>query len=143
MKQKVNWIAVVIGTVVMQIIPMIWYGMIWRDQWMAHNHITMEFAEAHKAESGGAYAAGLLAAFVGVYMLARLFILIRVEQAMRGLIIASSIGFSFTILPLMCVNLFSYRPYALSWIDGLQFCIGYAVSGILLAQWRTYSKSEA
>lgn len=136
MKLRINWIAIVVCTILMQIIPMIWYGQIFRQSWMSLNNLTDEFVMSHQDGAIPAYICGFVGALIGVYMLARLFVNLNVTSAMRGALLGLSIGFAFTIMPLMSVNLFSYHPYALSWINGGQFTLGYTVSGIILALWR-------
>jgi hypothetical protein len=134
---KINWIAVLICIVLTQIIPMVWYGMFFKTAWLTGNNLTEEMSMSN-AGASSAYAAGLLGGAVMVYMLARIFVTMQVESVKRGLILGASIGFAFTLMPLMSQNFFSMRPYYLTWIDGGHYMLDLIVSGVILGGWRKY-----
>jgi hypothetical protein len=131
---KINYLAVLVIVILAQIIPMGWYTA-FQEKWMAYNNITMEMGE----EAGiTPYIASLVYAAFLAWALAWLFKRMKVESAMDGLKSALILGFPATILSNIMINLFSMRPYGLSWIDGGCGLIIFAVAGLVLGGWRKY-----
>ncbi len=125
------WLIVVIG----QLIPALWYGL-FSESWMAYNELTMDYIEANQRVTP--YIASIVSSVIFAYVLAWVFKQMRVESALNGLAIGLLMGFAFTHLPLLIQNLFSFRPYGLSWIDGGVNLVIWGVAGAILGGWRKY-----
>jgi Protein of unknown function (DUF1761) len=131
---KINPLAILVIVVLGQLIPMGWYG-IFAEPWMKYSGVTQEMAE-----SGGAapYITSIVSTLAMALMMAMLFRRLRVESLMDGLLLGAGIGFAFHLLPNMTSNLFSFRPYELSWIDGGYYVVVTALAGAILGAWRKY-----
>jgi Protein of unknown function (DUF1761) len=132
---KINPLAIVLIVVLGQVIPMGWYG-IFAEQWMGMNNLTQEAAQGVGAK---AYVTSIVSNLAMALMMALLFKRLRVESLTDGLLIGAGIGFVFHLLPTMASNLFSIRPYELSWIDGGYYVIVTALAGAILGAWRKYA----
>lgn len=128
---KINHAAVWVIVVLGQVIPATWYG-IFAEPWMAMNNLTME-----QATSGGSapYIVSIVTSIAFGYMLAWVFVRMRVDSLMDGLKTGFIMGFPIAILGTMTVNMFSIRPYGLAWIDGGMNLILWVVAGIILGAW--------
>ena len=71
-------------------------------------------------------------------VLAWLFVRLKIESAIDGLKTALIMSLPFTLLDSMTLNLFSLRPYPLTWIDAAPELMMWATAGILLGGWRKY-----
>ena len=134
---KINHLAVVIIVVIGQLIPMGWYGLLAKP-WMAYNELTMEYIQANQSTTP--YIVSIIQSFITAYALAWIFTKMRIESAISGLIAAVVMGFAFNLLPSMTQNLFSFRPYELTWIDGGVNLIIFAIAGVILGAWRKYKE---
>ena len=132
---KINHLAVWAIVILGQIIPAGWYGML-SEKWMSLNGLTMEMIEENASTTP--YIASIVSSIIFAYVLAWVFKEMKVESAVKGLVVGLVMGFAFTHLPHLIQNLFSFRPYALSWIDGGVNLIIWAVAGLLLGGWRKY-----
>lgn len=132
---KINHLAVLVIVVLGQALPMLWYGT-FATQWMDLNGLTEEQVMAN--DSPKLYIASIVGSAIIAYALAMIFVKMRVESAVQGLLAGALIGFAFTHLPAMITGLFELRPYALSWLNGGLNIIITAISGLILGAWRKY-----
>ncbi len=132
---KINTLAIVVITILGQVIPMGWYTL-FNQKWMDLNELT---AEAAANVGPKTYISSIIASAIIATMMALLFRRMRVESLQDGLVTGTGIGFVFTFLPTMINNLFSFRPYELSWIDGGCNIVIYAIAGAILGGWRKYA----
>jgi len=123
---KINYLAVLVIVILAQIIPMGWYTA-FQEKWMAYNNLTMEMGSDAGATP---YIASIVYGAFLAWALAWAFQRMKVESAMDGLKSALILGFPVTILSNIMINLFSMRPYSLSWIDGGCGLIIFAVGRI-------------
>lgn len=136
-KLKINYWAVIVVVIVSQLIPMIWYG-IFAEQWMEMNGLTMDMITDDA--SSAPYIMSIIASFTFALVLAWLFKRMKVESAKDGLITAFIMGVPFSLFNLMTINMFSFRPYELAWIDGGENLLIWVVSGLILGVWRKYEE---
>ncbi|HLF35785.1 MAG TPA: DUF1761 domain-containing protein [Cyclobacteriaceae bacterium] len=131
---KINYLAVLVMVILGQLIPMGWYTL-FQEKWMAYTNLTMEMG----SEAGATpYLASIVYSAFLAWALSWVFTRMKVESAMDGLKSALILGFPVTILYNIMQNLFSMRPYGLSWIDGGCGIIMFAVAGLVLGGWRKY-----
>lgn len=131
---KINYWAVLVIVILGQIIPMGWY-IAFQEKWMTYNNITMDMGE----EAGlTPYIASIVYVAFLAWALAWVFNRMKVESAVDGLKSALILGFPIMILYNIQQNLFSMRPYGLSWIDGGCGIILFAAAGLILGGWRKY-----
>lgn len=134
-KLKLNYAAIILVVIVSQVIPMIWYT-VFVDAWLSMNGLTMEQAEAGSSTSP--YITAIVSSFVFAWVLAWLFKRMKVESARDGLFTAIVMGIPFSLLNLMTLYMFSFRPYGLAWIDGGENLLIWAAAGLILGAWRKY-----
>ena len=134
-KLKLNYWAILVVVIASQVIPVIWYG-IFANEWMELNNLTMEFVTAN--ESSAPYITAIIWSIAFALVLAWLFKRMNVESAKDGLITAIVMGLPFSLLNMMTTNMFSFRPYGLTWIDGGENMVIWAAAGLILGAWRKY-----
>jgi len=134
-KLKLNYWAILVVVIASQVIPMVWYG-IFATEWMELNNLTMEFVTAN--ESSAPYITAIIWSISFALVLAWLFKRMNIESAMDGLITAVVMGIPFSLLNMMTTNMFSFRPYGLTWIDGGENMVIWAAAGLILGAWRKY-----
>lgn len=134
-KLKLNYWAIFVVVIVSQIIPMIWYT-VFAESWMEMNNLTMEFIEEEATNSP--YIMAIISSFAFAWVLAWLFKRMNIESAKDGFLTAIVMGIPFSLFNLMTVNMFSFRPYELAWIDGGENLLIWGAAGIILGAWRKY-----
>lgn len=134
--QKINYLAILVCVILAQIIPAIWYN-IFSDQWMTANKLSMETIE--KNASAMPYVVSIIHAILFTLVLAWLFKRMNVSSGIDGLQIGLAIGFAFVLMEHMTVNMFSQRPYYLTWIDGGCTFVVIPICGFILGAWRKYA----
>ena len=132
MELRINHFAVAVCTFLSLVVPLIWYDF-FEEQWMSMNQLTEEFVRANQTRS--MYLSGLISGLVGSYVLAWLWQKMHIQTAREGLVTGLVVGFGLVFLSGMVENLFSFRPYALSWIDGGKSIIWITISGVILGSW--------
>jgi len=125
------WLIVIIG----QVVPALWYGL-FSESWMSYNDLTMEYIEENQRVVP--YIASVISSVIFAYVLAWVYQQMGVDSALSGLLIGLLMGFAFTHLPHLVQNLFSFRPYGLSWIDGGVNLVIWGLAGLILGGWRKY-----
>ncbi len=134
---QINHLAVVACVVALSGLGFLWYGPLFNELWMSYVDLDMAMLEANPP-SATTWIANLVATIVPVYVLAWLFVQLKVESFVRGALIGILIAFAFVHLRLMAGNLFAMRPYGLTWIDGGYEMASLAIAGTILGAWRKY-----
>lgn len=134
-KLKLNYWAIFVVVIVSQIIPMIWYS-VFQNKWMKLNDLSLEFIEDNATSSP--YIMAIIASLAFAWVLAWLFKRMNIESAKDGFLTAFVMGIPFSLFNLMTLNMFSFRPYELAWIDGGENLIIWGAAGIILGAWRKY-----
>jgi hypothetical protein len=132
---KINHLAILTIVVLGQAIPAGWYNL-FADQWMEFTGLTLADAEA--SASATPYIASIIKSVVFAYVLAWLFRRMSIESSMDGLKTALLMGISFSLLNHITLDMFSLRPYGLSWINSGVELIMWALAGLILGGWRKY-----
>lgn len=133
---QINIIAVIVLAVAHQITNFGWYTLAGQD-WMTLSNLTMQQVEAN--QSAVPYLFSMLAAFLACWMLAWLFVQLKVETPMQGIIYAVSFYGCFLFFQVMTKDMFQLHPFRLTLInEGINF-INFAISGAVLGAWRKYT----
>lgn len=135
---KINHLACIAAIILITVLGFLWYGPLFGEKWMQLAGLTREGIESNPP-GAGIWITNLIATVIPVYFLAWLFIRLNVESGARGALIGFGIAFSFVFLSEMTQNMFSMRPYVLTWIEGGYSLAALTLSGFLLGAWRKYS----
>ena len=130
----VNFVAVAVLAVVHQITNFGWYTLAGQD-WMTLAKLTMEQAQN---TSPIAYLFSFVAAGLACYMMAWLFVQLKVESPVQGIIYAISFYGCFLFFQAMTKDMFQLHPFRLTLInEGINF-VNFALTGAVLGVWRKY-----
>jgi len=131
---RYNYWAILVLVVLEQFLRAIWYT-IFSQKWLEYNNLALE-----QAENVGStpYVSGVVTSVVFTFVLAWLFKRMRIESVVDGIQTALIMGIPFSLLNHMTVNMFSLRPYPLSWIEGGADLIVWLAAGAILGGWRRY-----
>ena len=136
---KINYLAVLTILVLGQLIPMAWYSAFMKP-YMTYNNLTPEMG----GQAGMTpYIASILYAGGLGWVMAWIFKRMNIQSAMDGLKTGFLMGVPIMLFYNIMQNLFAFRPYPLSWIDGGYGIIIFSVSGLILGGWRKYKESPA
>jgi hypothetical protein len=140
MEQKTNWLAVAAAAVAGMVIGFLWYGLLFQNQWMAGNGITMEGEKIFK--NGTEMPASAMPMIVNfLVMLVYAAIMNWLLQKMNvstwatGATVGASIGLLMA-LGILTGNLFAGSPSSLTMVDGSYSLTLFAVIGAIVGGWR-------
>lgn len=132
MSFDVNWLAVIAGTVLHQILGALWYGVVFRDTWLRAMGMSPE--DIQREGPGGAMAYGALASLVSTIALA-LFLSCFDDPTVGGGALAGAvagIGFVATFMN----GAYEQKKPVLSALFGAYYTLGLVGVGMVLAAWR-------
>lgn len=136
---KINHLAVLVGILLQFVIGALWYGPLFGDPWMDMVGLNMATIEADPP-GAGEWITNLVTAISSVYLLAWLFVKLKVETLLKGVFYGFLIGFVFVLLANKTSGEFAKDPYGLAWITGGFTTVGLMVAGAVLGAWRKYAK---
>jgi len=131
---KINHLAVLVCVVIMHALGFLWYGQLFKDQWMKLVGIDEAAIQANPP-SNSVWVLNFIAVVAPLYMLAWLFTKLNVISGLRGASIAFLITFCFHHLSVMNNNMFAGAPYGLAWIVGGYSLVAMTISGFILGTW--------
>jgi hypothetical protein len=140
MEAKTNWLAIITSIVASMVIGFLWYGMLFQEQWMAGNGITME---GEKMFKNGAeipmtptpMVVNLLSMVVYALIFNWLLKRMNVSTWQSGAVFGASIGI-IVFLGVLTGNLFAVNPSSLSMIDGSYSFVMFTLIGAIIGGWR-------
>lgn len=138
MNNKTNWLAIVASVVVSMIIGFLWYGVLFVDQWMAGNGITVSEDETAMFKDGVALDMSMTPMIVNIFfMVVYAFImnwLINKTNSygwQSGMMVGLAVGVTHT-LNVIVGNLFASNPSSLSMVDGSYSLVLFTVMGTVI-----------
>jgi Protein of unknown function (DUF1761) len=140
MERKTNWIAVVVSVVAAMAIGMLWYGLLFNQQWMDGNGITMQGDKMLKngAEipmSSMPMVLNTLGMVLNALILNWLFGRMNVTTLADGAMTGAAIGFIMAF-GVMIGNMFASNPSSLTVVDGSYSFVVFTVIGAILGGWQ-------
>lgn len=137
---KINHLACWVTIVIVDIFLYVWYNYIFFEAWLENNNINVE----EFADNRGfiPYIVSVVSTVLIVYVLAWLFVSLKVDEFESGIGVALSIGFAFTFLNVLGRDLYLFRPLTISFIDGGASLITCIIAGAILGGWRKYGKKS-
>lgn len=103
---------------------------------MEFTGLTLEDAEA--SASATPYISSIIKSVAFAYVLAWLFRRMSIESSIDGLKTALLMGIPFSLLSHITLDMFSLRPYGLSWINSGPELIMWTLAGLILGGWKKY-----
>lgn len=138
-KLKINHLAVWVCVILLFVLGFLWYGPLFGDQWM--DMVGLVKAEVEADPPGaGIWISNAISTIIPMYVLAWLFIKLKVTNGLNGLLYGLIISFSFVFLSKLTSDMFAQNPYGLSWITGGYDMVALSLSGLILGAWRKYEK---
>lgn len=132
---KINHLAVLTGIVLQFVIGFLWYGPFFGDAWMNMVGLDLATIEANPA-GAGEWITNAVSAVASVYLLAWLFVKLKVNTLLKGLFYGFLIGFVFVFLSVKTTGAFNKDPYWLAFITGGFTTVGLMVAGAVLGAWK-------
>lgn len=132
---KFNHLAIWVAIILSQAIPLGWYTL-FEGRWMTLNNLTAEYVDAN--QSSWLFVTSILGGVLSMYVLAWIFKRLPIESGRAGLLTGLIIGATFNMVSLITINMFSFRPIELAFIDGGANVLVFAVAGLILGAWRKY-----
>ncbi len=133
---RINHLAVWTAIVIILAFLYIWYNYIFFDQWLEANKITAEYFEERQGYIP--YLVSFITTVLIVHLLAWIYAQLKIDSVPAGMSIALIIGFAFTFLNVLGQDLYAFRPFLISFIDGFANLISCVIAGGILGGWRSY-----
>lgn len=139
---KTNWLAVIVATVVGMLIGFLWYGLLFQQQWMDGNGITMDEANMKLFKNGveqPSSSAPMIINFVAMFFYAVMlnWLLKRCGSTTlsSGALTAGAIGLIMAV-SVYVADLFAMAPSSLSMVDGSYALVLFTAMGAILGAWQ-------
>ena len=132
----VNQLAVWLLVIYFQLQSIVWY-IIFEKPWMAMSKVSMETANNSGVLS---YIVALLSTAVIVYTIAVLFTKLHIYTAINGISYSLLFNIAFLFLPVITMDMFQMKPFALSLIDAGNYLVFFIITGLVLSLWKKYKK---
>ena len=132
---EINWLAVLIASIVYFAIGAIWYAPLFGKQWVKYHKIDMDVPEAKKGVAG-IMTTSFLIMFIICIGLAVMIARMDLSSAMSGLKLGLVTGICFSAAAISTTYLYLKKPSALHMIDGLYHVIGQIAASIILCVWQ-------
>ncbi|MFN0202108.1 MAG: DUF1761 domain-containing protein [Bacteroidia bacterium] len=143
--QKLNFLAIGAASVAGMAIGFLWYGMLFTNQWMAGNNITVDestnpvkmFKNGVQVDSGSGsemvwnFIAIVAAAFLMNWLLRKMNVQTFMEGAIAGLVVGAIVT-----LNIFTSNLFAMTPHSLTLLDGSYCLVLFAAIGAIVGGWQ-------
>jgi hypothetical protein len=135
---KINHLAVLIGIILQFVLGFLWYGPFFGDPWMEMVGLDMDMILADPA-GAREWIINIITAVASVYLLAWLFVKLKVDNLQKGILYGFLIGFVFVLLSNLTSGMFAKEPCGLAWITGGFTTVGLMLAGAVLGAWKKYS----
>ena len=140
MEFKTNWLAIAVSAVAGMLIGFLWYGMLFQNQWMAGNGITMEGEKMFKngteiPMSATPMIVNVVVMLVYAIIMNWLLNKMNVSTWQTGATIGAGIGV-LMVLGILTGNMFAQNPMSLTLVDGSYSFVLFVVIGVIVGGWR-------
>ncbi|MBM3939360.1 MAG: DUF1761 domain-containing protein [SAR202 cluster bacterium] len=131
----VNWLAVIVATLVAFALGAAWYG-VFAGPWMAAIGMNREQIRARSRENRYAYAVTAVAAFVGMVAVAVFVGAAGADSLVEGVIVGAVAGVGFVATSTAAHYVFAFRPMKLYLMDAGYHVVLFAIGGAIVGAWR-------
>jgi len=132
----VNHLAVWSLVIYFQLQSMGWYT-VFEKPWVELSKVNMETANNAGVLS---YLVVLISTAVIVYSIAVLFTKLHIYTAINGIFYSLLFNIGFLFLPVITMDMFQMKPFALSMIDAGNYLVFFVITGLVLSLWKKYKK---
>jgi apolipoprotein N-acyltransferase len=134
---KINIVAVIVLTIAFQVTNFGWYTLAGQG-WLDASGLTEARIQAE--QSPLAFVVSTIHAVLFCFMIAWLFVQLRVESVLKGVLLAVSFYGCFIFFAALTGDIFHLRSFRLTMInEGIGF-VNYAIAGAVLGVWRKYDE---
>ena len=135
---KINYLAVLVAIILQFALGFLWYELLFSEPWMEMVGLDMATVEANPP-GAGIWITNVVAAALAMYVLAWLFVKLKVESLLKGIWLGFVIGFTFVLMSGMVSGMYADDPYWLNWITSGNTTLGLMLGGAVLGSWRKYA----
>ena len=128
---KLNYLAILVATVVAQAIGAGWYGL-WTDQWLAYNDFTLEYVEENA--STAPYIVSIIASLISFTIMAIIYKRMNIRTFQDALKTSALIALAFAWLPIYTTSHFEFNVN-LGLINATNSFLGLLVGGLIIGTW--------
>ena len=132
---EINWLSVLIASIVYFGIGAIWYAPLFGKSWVKYHNIDINDPEAKKGVAG-LMITSFLIMFIICFGLAVMIARMDLSSAMSGLKLGLLTGICFSAAAISTTYLYLKKPSALHMIDGLYHVVGQIAASIILCVWQ-------
>lgn len=132
---QLNWLAVLVATIVWFFVGAIWYSALFQKQWVAYHNINMADPDMKKG-SGKIFFFSFVLMFIAATGLALLVQRLDLVVWQSGLKLGLLTGVCFALTAISVTYLYLKKPLGLHAIDALYHVVGHVIMAIILCLWR-------
>lgn len=139
MEVSVNYSAVLIAAIASMAVGFVWYGLLFRAQWMAYMGLTVESMANMKMSANTAYALQFVGSLVMAYVLAHSIVFASAYTGVEGAIAGVMAGFwswlGFVAPVTLGVVLWENKPWGLWLINASNYLVALVLMGAIIGWW--------
>lgn len=128
--ESINWLAIVVATLLTFVLGAIWYGPLFGKRWMAENGFTEE--DLKNANMAKIYGTAFVLEFI---MTVNLAFFLNGLSVQEGLMYGFATGFGWVAMAIGVNYLFARKSVMLWFIDGFYFVVSFLIMGAILTAW--------
>lgn len=128
--ESINWLAIVVATLLTFVLGAIWYGPLFGKRWMAENGFTEE--DLKNANMAKIYGTAFVLEFI---MTVNLAFFLNGLSVQEGLMYGFATGFGWVAMAIGVNYLFARKSFMLWFIDGFYFVVSFLIMGAILTAW--------
>jgi hypothetical protein len=133
---RVNWLAIIVSSIVLFLFGWVWYGMLFASMWLAEmQKINPQFTPGMSA-SWYPYTVSIVTGLLSAYGVARVIEWRNAFTFARGAFIGASMGILFFGTMTWMGYAYSHFGMALGWINIGFVAVGLALQGAILGAWK-------
>jgi hypothetical protein len=140
MEININYWAVIVAAVASMAVGFVWYGMLFRKQWMELMGYTVESMGQMRMSANKAYILQFIASLVMAYVLAHSLIFASAYTGTTGAAAGMTVGFwswlGFVAPITLGIVLWENKPWKLWVINASHYLVVLMIMGIILALWQ-------
>lgn len=135
-KLKINHFAVWVCVILQQVIPALWFSeLLFGKKWVELSNLKEEdFVDP----SSVPFIASFLVSIFVCYFMAWLFKELKTQNVLDGIKLSFFFWLAFVVGQIAVIDMFSFKPFALSLINSGFILVSLILAGILLSTWKKY-----